>query len=359
MTMPTYSLITGGAGFIGCNLADALLHEGETVIVADNFSRDGAYANAQWLEGRHRNRVQIAEVDVRDRNRLAPLVMGARTVYHLAAQVAVTASLEDPRTDLETNLLGTFNVLDAARTAREPPAILFTSSNKVYGTLEHLPIDRCDRGYRFADAREGIDETAPLDFHSPYSCSKGAADQYVRDFSRIYGLPTVVLRMSCVYGPHQAGTEDQGWVAHFARMLLRRRPVSIYGDGYQVRDLLWIGDLVRALRAASERATSIAGRIFNIGGGPTNAVSVRTVINRLVQAIGYEAPVVLAEWRKGDQRVYVSGLARAARELDWRPEVGWEDGLERLVAWLRQYDIAEGCRTRDRSTRAIPLRPAG
>jgi CDP-paratose 2-epimerase len=262
-----HTLITGGAGFVGSNLADALLSAGEKVIVADNFSREGVRLNAAWLRRKHGERVRVETVDVRDAARIRPLVRESKAVFHLAAQVAVTTSLVDPALDLETNVLGTFNVLEAARTMLNPPAVLFTSTNKVYGGMEEVAVEMNDGRYRYADGRRGVSEEARLDFHSPYGCSKGAADQYVHDYARIYGLPTVVFRMSCIYGTRQFGTEDQGWVAHFARALLGGEPVTIYGDGHQVRDILWIDDLVRLMRAAMDGIDTVAGEVFNVGGG--------------------------------------------------------------------------------------------
>lgn len=348
-----YTLITGGAGFVGSNLADALLRDGERVVVADNLSRDGVRHNAAWLREEHGDRVRIERVDVRDAERMRPLVRGARTVFHLAAQVAVTTSIDDPAEDLETNVLGTFHVLEAARSMERPPALLFTSTNKVYGGLEEVAVERGGAGYRYADGRRGIGEDAPLDFHSPYGCSKGAADQYVRDYARIYGLPTVVFRMSCIYGRRQFGTEDQGWVAHFARALLGRRPITVFGDGHQVRDVLWVDDLVRAMRAATGRIGEVAGEVFNIGGGPENAVSVSGVIERLREATGRAGKVRHADWRPGDQRIYVSDTRKAERLLGWTPRVGAEEGLERLVAWLREARLEE----LDEVTPLVPAAP--
>lgn len=331
----SYTLITGGAGFVGSNLADALLGEGEPVVIADNLSREGVKYNVLWLRQKHGSLLRIETVDIRDARRMAALVQGARQVFHLAAQVAVTTSIEDPALDLKTNLLGTFNILEAARGMLAPPPILFTSTNKVYGELDGIAVRR-NGAYRYADDRRGIDENAPLDFHSPYGCSKGAADQYVRDYARIYGLPTVVFRMSCIYGTRQFGTEDQGWVAHFARSLLSGTPITVYGDGYQVRDILWIGDLVEALREAMRRISVTAGEAFNIGGGATNAVSVRGVIERLIEITGKEVPVTYAPWRPGDQKIYISDTARAVRLLGWRPTTPWTSGLARLVEWLEE-----------------------
>ncbi|HET6232811.1 MAG TPA: GDP-mannose 4,6-dehydratase [Longimicrobiaceae bacterium] len=340
MSKGTHTLVTGGAGFVGSNLADALLREGQSVIVADNFSRDGVAQNAAWLKAKHGSRVRIERVDVRDAERIAMLVAEASHVYHFAAQVAVTTSLADPALDLQTNVIGTFNVLEAARRMKTPPPVLFTSTNKVYGGMEEVEVELADGMYRYADGRRGITEAAHLDFHSPYGCSKGAADQYVRDYARIYDLPTVVFRMSCIYGTRQFGTEDQGWVAHFARALFGSEPITIYGDGHQVRDILWIDDLVRAMRAAMGRIDAVSGEVFNMGGGAGNAVSVRGVIERLREITGMDTPVLEADWRPGDQKVYVSDTAKAERMLGWRAETPWKAGLQHLVDWLHEADLA-------------------
>ncbi len=344
-----YTLITGGAGFIGSNLADALLSEGERVVILDNLSRDGVENNVQWLRDEHGSRLRVEVLEITDAKRVRSLVRDARRVYHLAAQVAVTTSLENPSLDLQSNLIGTFNVLEAARALAAPPPILFTSTNKVYGGLEGVEVEKDGPVYRYADGRRGIDESAPLDFHSPYGCSKGAADQYVHDYSRNYGLPTVVFRMSCVYGTRQFGTEDQGWVAHFARSILGGAPITVYGDGCQVRDVLWIDDLVAAMRAALDRIETTAGQVFNLGGGAGNAVSVRMVIDRLMEITGRHVPVQTAGWRPGDQRIYVSDTRRVGDALGWRAATGWEEGLERLVEWLEAADL---------STPVLPLCPA-
>lgn len=339
-----YTLITGGAGFIGSNLADALLREGERVVILDSLVRPGVSRNIEWLHSNHGNRLRVEEGDVTDRARVAPLVQGATAIFHLAAQVAVTTSLQDPRADLESNLLGTFNVLEAARSLASPPPILFTSTNKVYGALDGIRVERALDGYRYADGRDGISEAMPLNFHSPYGCSKGAADQYVRDYARIYGLRTSVLRMSCIYGDRQFGTEDQGWVAHFGRALLNDEPITIYGDGLQVRDLLWIDDLIEAMRRALEMAKARPGEVFNIGGGAANAVSVRRVVERLADLTGYQQMPRMAEWRPGDQRIYISDNSKAEAELGWTPTTRWDEGLGRLIDWLQSAGLT-GTRT--------------
>ncbi len=336
-----YTLITGGAGFIGSNLADTLLRRGERVVVLDNLARDGVEANIEWLLASHGSRLSVEIGDVADTGTVDDLVRRARRVYHLAAQVAVTTSLDDPRADLQSNLIGTFNVLEAARSRPEPPAVLFTSTNKVYGELDGAPIRKVGARYDYADDRIGIDESTPLDFHSPYGCSKGGADQYVRDYARIFGVPTAVFRMSCIYGTRQFGTEDQGWVAHFARALLNGEPITIYGDGCQVRDVLWVDDLVEAMERAMERTLTHGGEVYNIGGGAANAVAVREVIERLMEITGRRVPIEISSWRPGDQRVYISDTRKAERALGWRPTTPWRVGLEQLVEWLNESGLGD------------------
>jgi CDP-paratose 2-epimerase len=353
-----YTLITGGAGFVGSNLADALLTKGERVLVLDNFSRPGVELNAAWLVRNHGSAVQIEVGDVADLSRVRTVMQDAWRVYHLAAQVAVTTSLHDPTLDMQSNVLGTFNVLETARSMSTPPSVLFTSTNKVYGELNGVPITHLENAYAYAD-RRGISEDTPLDFCSPYGCSKGAADQYVRDYGRIYGLPTAVLRMSCVYGTRQFGTEDQGWVAHFARALLAGSPITIFGDGWQVRDLLWVEDLVDAMQKASDRAEEVPGEVYNIGGGEENAVSVRTVIDRLTAISGSRVPLQMADWRPGDQRIYVSDTTKAQRFLGWRPTTHWTVGLEKMIDWLKSADLAMPALPRHRpERRAAPASAA-
>ncbi len=336
-----YTLITGGAGFIGSNLADAHLRNGEGVVLLDNLSRPGVVRNAEWLKRRYNGAARLEVGDVGDADLVKRLVSGADRVFHLAAQVAVTTSLEDPADDLRTNLVGTFNILEAARKLDRPPAILFTSTNKVYGALDGVGVEHDRDRYVFAGGREGVGEDTPLDFHSPYGCSKGAADQYVHDYARIFDIPTVVLRMSCIFGHRQWGTEDQGWVAHFARAILAGDPITIYGDGHQVRDILWVEDLVRVMRSALDRSHEVAGEVFNVGGGPSNAVSVREVVDRLSRITGRDVPVRMAGWRPGDQRVYISDTRKIRERLDWRPRVGVDEGLGRLVQWLESAEAAD------------------
>jgi CDP-paratose 2-epimerase len=332
-------LITGGAGFIGTNLAHRLLETGNDVLIYDNLSRPGVERNLSWLKDTHGNRVRIEIGDVRDPHAVRDAAERACAVYHFAAQVAVTTSLVDPVMDSEVNAGGTLNVLEALRVRSDPPPLVFTSTNKVYGTLGSIQL--CLNGTRYLPeslemATEGVDENCPLDFHSPYGCSKGAADQYVRDYSRTFGMNTVVFRMSCIYGPHQFGTEDQGWVAHFLISSLEGRPLTVYGDGRQVRDILYVGDLVDALLLAREKIDSISGEAFNIGGGPSNTISLIELLD-MIEDLHSEAPLVSFEdWRLADQRYYVSSTRRFTEATGWRPRVSVDEGIRLLNDWLME-----------------------
>jgi CDP-paratose 2-epimerase len=331
-------LITGGAGFIGCNLADALMREGREVIIFDNLSRKGVEQNLHWLSRRHGKRLTFRAGDLRDATAVAQAVAQASSVAHLAAQVAVTASLEDPWEDFSVNLLGTMHLLEAIRRKGAMP-LVFASTNKVYGDLggiettidgdRHVPQDS-------RLAKRGIGEEMALRFATPYGCSKGAADQYVLDYARSFCFPAVVLRMSCIYGPRQFGTEDQGWVAHFLRRALDDEALTIYGDGRQVRDILHVEDAVRAWMTVLADAESLAGRVFNLGGGPGNAVSLIAVLKEIEQLTGRRVRRVLAAPRQGDQLWYVSDTAKLAEATGWRATIRWQEGLADLMAWLEE-----------------------
>jgi CDP-paratose 2-epimerase len=335
VTRAAHVLVIGGAGFIGSNVADAFLRSGSRVTVYDNFSRPGGAANGRWLKATHGRRVRVLRGDIRrGGSRLRDLVDEADLVIHNAGQVAVTTSVTDPRGDFETNAAGTFEVLEALRGSRRRPPMVFSSTNKVYGNLPGVRTRRLGRRYAFAGRPHGIAEDQPLDFHSPYGCSKGAADQYVRDYARIYGLPTVVFRKSCIYGPRQFGVEDQGWVAWFTIAALHGRPITIYGDGKQVRDVLYIDDLVRAYRCAFRRIRDVAGEVFNIGGGPRHTMSLLELLEILEELRGQPVPVGYDDWRPGDQVIYVSDIRKARRDLGWTPTVAPEAGVRRLYRWI-------------------------
>ena len=329
-------LITGGSGFVGANLADRLAASGEHVLIYDNLSRPNVVANLEWLQQRHGHRIETAIADVRDADTLRDAMRQASTVVHLAAQVAVTSSLEDPVTDFEVNARGTLNVLEAARRRPDPPPLIFASTNKVYGeSFEAAQLLNERSRYRPADGLpSAVDEGWPLGLCSPYGCSKGAGDAYVLDYARVFGLRTVVFRMSCLYGPRQFGTEDQGWVAHFLLQALRGEPITIYGDGRQVRDLLYIDDAVDAYMRARARIGVLAGQVFNLGGGPRNAVSLLELLARFAELDIAVPPVRFADWRPGDQRYYVSDTSKFERLAGWRARTGVTEGLRGLHRWL-------------------------
>lgn len=333
------TLITGGAGFVGANLAHRLLCERRPVLVFDNLSRKGVERNLAWLRAAGAEGFEFVEGDVRDASAVERAVARAGRVFHFAAQVAVTTSLVDPREDFAVNALGTLNVLEAARAQKAAPSIVMTSTNKVYGELEDIQLAL--RGQRYAPlsgelADHGVPEARPLDFHSPYGCSKGAADQYVHDYARSYGLRTIVFRMSCIYGQRQFGNEDQGWVAHFLLRALDGERIVLYGDGRQVRDILFVDDLVEALLKADRGVDRLAGRAFNIGGGPDNAISLIDLLDRIEQLQGLRPGIEHRDWRTGDQRYYVSDTREFRAATGWQPRVRAADGIERLYRWLRE-----------------------
>jgi len=329
-------LVVGGAGFVGSNLTHRLLSQGCRVTIFDSLRRPGSAHNLRWLRGTHGARLTVLQEDVRDARALAQAVAGKDRVYHLASQVAVTTSLTNPREDFEINALGTLNVLEAVRLAGDDPIVFFTSTNKVYGRMADVPTVEGSARYAYREAPHGISEEHTLDFYSPYGCSKGAGDQYMRDYARIYGLRTVVFRMSCIYGPHQFGNEDQGWVAHFVFSALRGEPITIFGDGKQVRDILFVDDLLAAFEAAAVANETTRGQIYNIGGGPANSLSLLEVIRQLEDLLGVRQTLSFDTWRPGDQPVYISDTRRAQQDFGWAPRVSTADGLERLLRWARE-----------------------
>lgn len=351
-------LITGGAGFIGSNLAESFLAEGREVIIYDNLSRPGVSANLEWLCARHGRRVIIQTADVRDTATLNQAVKACGAVVHLAAQVAVTESLKAPLEDFTINTAGTLQLLEAVRRRHEAVPLIFASTNKVYGCLGDLPLERRDRGY-FPAVPEltarGLCERRPLQFATPYGCSKGAADQYVLDYAASYGLPAVVLRMSCIYGQRQFGTEDQGWVAHFMIKALKGEPIILYGDGLQVRDVLHIDDAVAAYRLVLEDAERLAGQAFNLGGGPENGVSLLTVLDEMERMLGRRITRGHAPKRAGDQRYYVADTRKLQAAVGWEPSVPWREGLQRLHHWLSgQHDSGPATHPKKVRVRGVP-----
>ncbi len=330
-------LVTGGAGFIGCNLVDRLCRDGHRVTVYDSLARPGVAANLDWLRSVHGERVEAVVADIGDRAKLDTVASEAKAVFHFAAQVAVTTSLTHPHDDFAVNVVGTINLLEALRLRNPGAPLVFASTNKVYGDLAHVALAHEAEAYLPRDRalRSGIAEDAGLAFHTPYGCSKGAADQYVLDYAASFGLRTCAMRMSCIYGPHQMGTEDQGWVAHFAKRVLAREPILVFGDGHQVRDILHVDDAVDAYLAAWGAIDAISGQAFNLGGGPGNAVSLVQLLRHLERVTGEAADVTFHGWRPGDQRYYVSDRRRVDGRLALPMPRPWRDGVGDLVAWLR------------------------
>jgi CDP-paratose 2-epimerase len=332
-------LIIGGAGFIGCNAADHFLKQGNTVIVFDNMSRTGSKKNAAWLQEMHTSNLSMIDGDIRqDQAKLLEAVKQADLILHLAAQVAVTTSVLNPREDFEINAWGTFNVLEAVREAGHNPTLIYSSTNKVYGGLEDVEVVETKEDYKFKELIHGVPETHCLDFHSPYGCSKGTADQYVRDYNRIYGIPTVVFRQSCIYGPHQFGVEDQGWVAWFLIALSQNKPITIYGNGKQVRDLLYIDDLIKAYELAADNIQTTQGQIYNIGGGPSNTLSVWVQFKPILETLFNKTITAeFAETRPGDQPIFVADVRKAKKDFGWQPTVTVQDGIKLLHTWVTTH----------------------
>jgi len=331
-------LITGGAVFIGSNLAHYLLNKGHEVIIFDNLSRSGCELNLAWLREKHGSEsFQMIIANLTDFDALIKASEGVHRIYHLAGQVAVTTSIQNPRQDFLENALGTFNALEAARLVGDDPIFIYSSTNKVYGKLQGINVIEKATRYQYENLPLGVSETQPIDFHSPYGCSKGAGDQYTRDYARIYGLRTIVARQSCIYGYRQFGVEDQGWLAWFIIAALKRNPITIYGNGKQVRDVLYITDLIDFYEAAVNNIEVASGQIYNVGGGIENTISIWAEFSKLLEElVGHSIQVDLADWRSGDQLVFISDIRKAERDLGWRPKIILRDGIDRLYKWIKE-----------------------
>ena len=329
-------LITGGAGFIGSNLAEHFAANERDVRILDDLSRRGTESNLNHLMSLGRN-IEFIQADIRDFDQCERAVRDVDLVCHLAAQVAVTTSVTAPRHDFEVNLLGTVNMLEAIRSLESKPMLIYTSTNKVYGKMDQIDICERNNRWEYADLPFGNPETTPLDFYSPYGCSKGGADQYVHDYSRIYGIETVVFRMSCIYGPGQMGCEDQGWVAYFLIRAEHSRDVTIFGDGKQIRDVLFIGDLVDAFVKAYQYRSITSGQAYNIGGGPSRTLSLLEFISIINNSLKLPLPYNFADWRPGDQKVYVSDIRKALQDFNWAPKINPEEGIRELANWIRTH----------------------
>ncbi|MEW6287989.1 MAG: GDP-mannose 4,6-dehydratase, partial [Chloroflexota bacterium] len=331
-------LITGGAGFIGSNYARRLIQRNEQVTIFDNLSRAGAPRNIDWLKSQFGDDAfRLIVGDVRSADQIAEAAKDADVIVHLAGQVAVTTSVTNPREDFEANALGTFNTLEAARLSGRDPVFLYASTNKVYGGMEDVKVVEEATRWRYAELEHGCPESQPIDFHSPYGCSKGAGDQYVRDYARIYGLRTVVFRQSCIYGPRQFGIEDQGWLAWMIIAAVTGRKITIYGDGKQVRDVLHVEDLLNAYDAAIEKIDAAKGQIYNMGGGARNVMSIWAEFGPILERLlGKKIEVARADWRPGDQKVFYADTRKAKQELGWEPKIGLEQGIEMLFNWVKE-----------------------
>lgn len=327
-------LITGGCGFIGANFADKLLARGDSVVLLDNLSRRGTVINLDYLKGKYK-KAKFVHADIRvDFEKMRGLVEEVDVVHHLAGQVAVTTSVLNPRQDFDENALGAFNILEAVRLSSKKPTFIYASTNKVYGGMEDIKIVKKGKKYLYKDLPNGISESRTLDFHSPYGCSKGAADQYVRDYARIYGLNTVVMRQSCIYGPRQLGIEDQGWVAWFTIARMFNKQITIFGDGMQVRDVLYIDDLFEAWDAVRKKISKSSGQVYNVGGGPKFTISLLELLVMLEDILGTKAKFKFDDWRPGDQPVYISDVSKIHSELGWRPKTTAKKGVKELVTWV-------------------------
>jgi CDP-paratose 2-epimerase len=327
-------LIIGGAGFIGCNTAKYYLENNDEVFIMDNLSRDGTEHNIDWLRSNYS--FNFFETDIRNQKEVEEVISNHPNldlIIHLAGQVAVTTSVEEPRYDFEANALGTFNILEAMRKADHDATLIFSSTNKVYGKIEESLVEKDDH-YSYEQLEKGISEERNLDFYSPYGCSKGAADQYVRDYARIYGLNTVVFRQSCIYGPHQFGVEDQGWVAWFSIAAQTGRDITIFGDGKQVRDVLYVEDLIEAFEMAHKNRSITSGEAYNIGGGPTETLSLLQFLNHLESALDKAIDIDFDEWRPGDQKIYISDISKAQDDFGWEPETNFRDGVAEMLDWI-------------------------
>jgi CDP-paratose 2-epimerase len=331
-------LVTGGAGFIGSNYVHRLIQRNEHVTIFDNLSRAGAPRNIDWLKSQFGDDAfRLIVGDVRRADEIAEAAKDADVIVHLAGQVAVTTSVTNPREDFESNALGTFNTLEAARASGRDPIFIYASTNKVYGGMDDVALKEDATRWLYADLEHGCPETQPLDFHSPYGVSKGAGDQYVRDYARIYGLRSVVFRQSCIYGPRQFGIEDQGWLAWMTIAAVTGRQITVYGDGKQVRDVLHVEDLLNAYDAAVENIDVAKGQIYNMGGGTRNVMAIWAEFGPILERLlGKKIEVARADWRPGDQKVFYADFRKAQRELSWEPKIDLEEGIERLFEWVKE-----------------------
>ena len=331
--------VTGGAGFIGTNLCQKLILASHPVVIFDDLSRVGAEKNLRWLCEKYPKQVHFIRGNIaKDKEKLKEFVEHSDVIFHLAGQVAVTKSLADPKHDFAVNVHGTFNLLEAIRHSDKKPGLIYTSTNKVYGDLVDLQVSENRYRFELVNSPLGVTEKQPLDFSSPYGCSKGAADQYVRDYARSYGLSTVVLRQSCIYGPRQFGVEDQGWLAWFVIAAITGQPITIYGNGKQVRDVLFIEDLTELFLALARNIERFSGETFNVGGGPENTISLLEFIEALEDILGKKIPYGFADARVGDQPIYISDIRKVTSMTGWSPKNTVKCGVTGVIQWVKENE---------------------
>ena len=330
-------LIIGGAGFIGINAAYYFIQKGYEISIVDNLSRPGSEYNLNQLRALHH--ITFYEEDIRNFEGISGIIqkeLESEAILLLAGQVAVTTSVTNPREDFEINSLGTFNVLESMRLSKSKAILLYSSTNKVYGKMDDLAITELNNRYEYSDLKKGINENRLLDFYSPYGCSKGSADQYVHDYNRIFNVQTVVFRQSCIYGPNQFGIEDQGWVAWFTIATLLKKQMTIYGDGKQIRDILFVTDLVKLYELAIVKRKISNGKIYNVGGGVENTMSLNELVIRLKNRFNSTIDPIFDDWRPGDQKVYVSNIEKVVSELSWSPTTTINEGIDQMANWIEK-----------------------
>ena len=331
-------LITGGAGFIGSNTVHYFANKGWNVYLLDNLSRKGSEENLKWLQSRENYSFIFKKIDIRDKRDIDKLFKENNfdALIHLAAQVAVTDSIDNPREDLDTNIIGTFNLLESIRKYSPNTTMINASTNKVYGSLDDYDLIEMDLSYKFKSHPNGISESSMLDFHSPYGCSKGSADQYVIDYARVYDIKATTFRQSCIYGPRQFGSQDQGWISWFIISSLSKQAINIYGNGKQVRDILYIDDLVHAYDLAISKPSNIKGEAFNIGGGSENSISLIECINMISEILDKKVEYNFSDPRLGDQKIFVSDNNKISELLNWEPTVSIKKGISSLLKWTKK-----------------------
>jgi CDP-paratose 2-epimerase len=335
-------LITGGCGFLGSNLASEVLKRGETLIVFDNFYRVGSYLNYEWLK--KQGEFKFIHGDIRNREDIENIIKKEKpdVIFHLAGQVAMATSILNPRLDFETNVIGTFNLLDAVKKYSPESIIVYSSTNKVYGDLEWVKYEETDTRYIAPDFLNGFPEDIPLNFKTPYGCSKGAADQYILDFANTYGIKTVVFRHSSIYGSRQFSTYDQGWVGWFCLKAVEikkgilKEPFTIHGNGKQVRDLLYVDDVIDLYFMCVEKIEKVKGEVFNIGGGMKNSLSLLELFKILEEMLNIKMKYEKLPPRKSDQKIFVADISKAQRIIGWNPKISKEYGIEKMVKWIEE-----------------------